>query len=58
MPKALAIAVSGNTQRDIELALEEVLRLVRKGYLAGVNSNDTGDYSFTSTGEYDKEDTQ
>jgi hypothetical protein len=52
MAKEFTITVSGETQSDIEAALEEVLKLVREGYLSGVDSNESGEYSFDSTGEY------
>lgn len=46
------ISICGNQQEDVEMALEEVLRLIREGYHAGSNSNDEGDYRFTSSGEW------
>lgn len=38
--------IQGDTQGDLETALEEVLRLVSEGYLAGQDSNETGNYNF------------
>lgn len=54
MAKEFTVTVSGDTESDVELALEEVLRLIKEGYLSGQNSNENGEYSFTSTGEYER----
>lgn len=47
----LKIECSGKTFRDLELALDEVKRLVAQEYLSGFNSNDTGRFTFDITGE-------
>ena len=47
----LKVGAEGQTTSDIEFALEEVLHLVRNGSLSGFNSNDTGRFSFSITGE-------
>lgn len=41
------IELHGDTERDIELALDEVRRLVSEGYTSGHNRNDTGKFTFT-----------
>lgn len=44
--KVINIEVSGEYDGEIELALEEVFRLLKKGYLSGKNSNETGGFYF------------
>lgn len=51
--KNFEISIFGKSDRDIELALEEILKKVKKGYTSGADENDEGSYSFTSTGEYE-----
>jgi len=53
--KEFTITVTGEDQGDIEIALEEVLRLVKEGYLRGAAGHENGTYSFNSTGEYFEE---
>lgn len=53
--KTFTIEIKGNTQSDIELAIEEIARLVSQEFLSGFNSNDTGSFTFDSTGEYEPE---
>lgn len=50
--KTFTIEVSGATQSDVEIAIDEVKRLVSEGYQSGSNENDTGSFSFDSSGEY------
>lgn len=50
--KEFTITVEGRSQSDIESALEECLRAIRNGFLAGGDRNNTGSYEFDSTGEY------
>lgn len=50
MLKFSAIA-EGQTSGDLELALEQMLRLVREGFTSGADKNDTGRYTFTVDGE-------
>ena len=51
--KTFTVTIDGDQSSDIEIALEEVKRLVEEGYTSGLNSNDTGRFSFESTGEYE-----
>ena len=44
------IHAEGETDGDIELALEEALKKVREGYHSGADSNDTGRYYFDTKG--------
>ena len=46
MKLELTVQIRGETESDLEYALEEVLRLVREGYNHGFNSNDTGEFNF------------
>jgi hypothetical protein len=43
------ITIRGENDPDIEDALEEVLRLIREGYTSGQGSNETGEFTFTTT---------
>ena len=43
----LTIKISGETDFDLEIAMEEVIRKVKEGYLSGFDSNETGDYEFS-----------
>lgn len=47
----LTVEIEGKNEGDLELALQEVTRLVGEGYTSGNNSNDTGSFRFTVTGE-------
>lgn len=47
----LSIEIEGDDWPDLELAVDEVLRLVREQYLCGTNRNDTGSYRFDVEGE-------
>ena len=40
------ILIRGETEGDIEIALEEVSKKIALGYLVGRDANETGDYSF------------
>jgi hypothetical protein len=42
----VTIKLTGKTACDIELAIDEVKRLLSDGYLSGRNENDCGSYSF------------
>lgn len=53
--KTYNITVEGKTESDIEIAIEEVLRLVKQGYFSGSNSNDSGSHNFSSEGDYEDE---
>lgn len=45
--KKLICAIHGESTEDLATALEEVLRLVREGFLQGFDDNDTGNFEFT-----------
>jgi len=53
----LSIEIEGKTISDLTMAIEEVKKAVEQGYQSGSGENDTGDYSFTRTGE-DEEDSE
>lgn len=44
--KHLVIRITGESQSDLETALEEVQRKVADGYLAGFDGNETNSYDF------------
>jgi hypothetical protein len=44
--RSLAIEAEGKTTDDLVLALEEVLRLLREGFLSGGDENDAARYTF------------
>lgn len=46
MMKRLEILILGDTDGDLELAIDEVKAKVAQGYLAGFDRNDTGNYNF------------
>ena len=48
-PFVLKLTASGQTLDDIEIALEQALRLVRGRYTSSHGNNDTGAYSFELT---------
>lgn len=49
----LTVTIEGHTQEDIEIALEEVQRLVGQGYLSKHDSNDDSKFTFDVEGEED-----
>lgn len=51
--KTFTITVEGKTESDIEVAIEEVLRLVKNGW-SGFNSNEDGSFEFSSEGDYEE----
>ena len=51
--KKFEIEIEGKSQSDIEIALKEVLRLIEAGFLSGMDSNEDGEFSFASEGEYE-----
>lgn len=53
--REFTINLYGKTQGDIELASEEVHRLISQGYRSGTNSNDEGGFFFESTGDEEDE---
>lgn len=55
--KRITITMRGDDEHECELALDEVVRLLREGYTSGHNSNDTSAFYFDTTenikkGEY------
>ena len=46
MMKQLEITISGKTESDLTIALDEVRRKVEEGFLSGFDSNDSGSYTF------------
>lgn len=46
----LNIEISGHSEEELSLALEEVKRKVEGGFTSGADNNDTGSYGFTLTG--------
>jgi len=40
------ITIVANTEEDIIIALEEVMRKVSEGYTSGMDSGETGSYDF------------
>ncbi len=51
--KTYTITITGQSSYDIEIALDEVKRLIEEGYGSGLDSNDTGNFFFESNEEYD-----
>ena len=49
MMKQLEVSISGKTESDLTIALDEVKRKVEQGLLSGFDSNDTGNYTFDIT---------
>ena len=47
----VTIELTGRTLDDIKLAIEEAQAGIVEGYYTGANSNDTGSYSFSVSGE-------
>jgi len=40
------IEVEGETIEDLDIAIDEVKRLLSEGFFSGFDSNDSGSYSF------------
>lgn len=51
----LAIDITGKTTSDLELALEEVTRLVLEDNLLSFGSNESGSFHFDITGDEEEE---
>lgn len=47
--KKIEITLSGETDGDIQFALEQVVMLLGEGYESGADSNGSGSYSFSVT---------
>ena len=45
------IEIEGKTYSDLELAIDEAKKWIADGYREGLNSNDSGSYSFKIEGE-------
>lgn len=52
--KTFTIEITGKTQSDVELALQEAAKIIEQGCHAGHNSNDDGSFNVESEGEYDE----
>lgn len=52
----LAITITGKGWGDLEVALEELQRLIGDEYTEGKNSNDSGAFYFSVTGESEADD--
>lgn len=52
--RTVTIKITGKTQSDIDLALDEASRLIRNGFLAGHDQNDTGSYGFCAEGDIEE----
>lgn len=48
LTQKIEIELNGNTEHDLELALEEALERIKAGNVVGHDSNDTGSFYFTS----------
>jgi uncharacterized UPF0160 family protein len=44
--KQLEITITGKTESDLSIALDEVRRRIEQGFLSGFDSNDNGSYTF------------
>ena len=51
----VTIVINGDTDGDIEQALDEVRKLIGEGNTTGFNSNESGSFHFKSDGEYKDE---
>lgn len=49
--RTITINAEGKTDNDLELAVEEALRIIKSGCTSGMNSNDTGSYDFQISGD-------
>jgi hypothetical protein len=53
MAMKLTSTIEGQTTSDLEVALEEVHRLIAEGNTSGFNRNDTGRFEFSIEGSED-----
>lgn len=51
--KSFDITITGKTESDIELAIDEVASKIKQGFLCGADKNETGSILYNSTGEYE-----
>ena len=49
--KKFIIKIEGETLYDVEIALEEVSRVISAGYVEGFDGNEGGNYSFEKNKE-------
>lgn len=47
MDKDLTVEVVGDTDEDLVIALEEVIRLIRHGFQSGNGGNESGVFNFS-----------
>jgi hypothetical protein len=48
LTQKIEIDIVGNTERDLEDALDEAIRRIKDGNVTGNDSNDTGSFYFSS----------
>ena len=53
--KKFTIEASGKTLFDVIYAIEEAKRNIENGYSSGMDSNEDGEYTFESSGDYEDE---
>lgn len=53
--KSFTIKITGNTEGDIDLAIDEVASKIKQGFESGFDMNESGSFHFESEGEYDKD---
>ena len=46
LKRRVTIDMSGVTEHDLDTAFEEAVKLLKEGYLSGLNGNDTGNFTF------------
>ncbi len=46
MKQTITIVITGDTEGDLDLAIDEAVDRVKQGYTIGACSNDTGSYRF------------
>lgn len=55
LTQKIEIELTGNTESDLEDALEEAFRRIKDGNVVGHDSNDSGSFYFSSTTEGEPE---
>jgi hypothetical protein len=53
--KTYTIEVRGKTETDVVYELKEIIYRIERGSLAGFDSNEDGDFDYTSEGDYEEE---
>lgn len=53
--KTYEITIEGKTLSDIEDGIREALKSISTGCVCGMNGGEGGEYSFSSTGEFEPE---